>query len=296
MREVCGVWSAIKHLEIHDGPGVRTTLFLKGCPLACRWCHNPEGISKKAEIAYYAHKCENCGACASVCPHGAHTMIGHRHAFDRSKCVACGACAEICGARALTLFGKKATAEALLPELLLDQPFYKATGGGVTVSGGEPLCQADFVAELADCLRAHDVGLAIDTSLAVPEAALAKVIGKAEIFLCDVKAMDPALHKKLTGMSNAGILANFRYLADRRVPVEIRVPFVPGVNDGEMPAIAAFVATLGNVKAVKALAYHDMARTKYEALGRKYRLPDIVPPTAGQLAEIQSLFDCAIRR
>lgn len=291
MHNPCGVWSAIKHLEIHDGPGVRTTLFLKGCPLSCLWCHNPEGIGREAELAYYAHKCENCGACERICPQGAHTFVEGHHVFDREKCIACGACEKVCGARALTLFGKVAEAEELLPELLLDKQFYDATGGGVTVSGGEPLCQVDFVCHLADLLRENGVGLAIDTSLAVPEYALEKASKKADIFLCDIKAMNPKLHEKLTGLPNDGILSNFRCLDRWGIPIEIRVPVIPGQNDGEIPAIAAFIATLGNVKAVKALAYHDLARTKYEALGLRYTLPDTVSPSAERLAEIQSLLN-----
>lgn len=291
MSENSTVWFAIKHLEIHDGPGVRTTLFLKGCSLSCQWCHNPESLSPKPQLAYYAHKCERCGNCARICPQGAHVFDADGHHFDRSLCVTCGACEKVCEPKALKVFGKMGTPQSLLAELLLDKPFYDATGGGVTVSGGEPLLQADFVCALADLLRENGVGLAIDTSLAVPEGQLLKAACKADILLCDIKAMNPEKHKRLTGQSNEQILANFKLLDRLRIPIEIRVPIIPGQNDDEVDAIAAFVATLHNVKAVKALAYHDYAKSKYEALAIPYRLADTIPPSPERLGEFQELLD-----
>ena len=289
------VWFALKRLEIHDGPGVRTTLFLKGCPLGCLWCHNPEGIPAAPQLAHYAHKCVHCGLCVTLCPHGAHRMTDGRHTFDRSLCRACGQCERLCAGKANHLFGQRATAAELLPQLLLDKPFFDRTGGGITVSGGEPLLQADFLTELLPLLKAKGVHTAVDTSLAVPTALLDKVIPHAQLFLCDLKAIDADLHKRLTGLSNQQILKNFRRLEAANVPVEIRVPVIPGQNDGEIPAMCQFISTLKNVIAVKALGYHDYARSKYAALGLDYSLAETLPPAPEEVARIQQALDAALR-
>lgn len=296
MADKTCTWFAIKRLEIHDGPGVRTTLFLKGCPLHCLWCHNPESLHTAPQLAHYAHKCVNCGVCATLCPQGAHRFENGVHTFDRSKCVACGKCEKLCGAKANKLFGQKATARELLPQLLLDKPFFDKTGGGITVSGGEPLLQADFLAELLPLLKEKGVGTAVDTSLAVPAGQLEKVMPHAELFLCDIKAMDPALHKKLTGLENGQILQNFLLLDKAKVPIEIRVPVIPGLNDGEIDEICRFVSRLSNVKAIKALGYHDYARGKYEALGMEYTIRRIQKPDPASLEAIQKRLDGAVSR
>ena len=151
----------IKRFEIHDGDGLRTTLFLKGCPLRCKWCHNPESLSKNAEIGYYAHKCINCGACAEICPYGAHTLTEGEHSFDREKCNGCGKCYVECLSDALIFYGKAVTPADILPSLTEDREFYKNSGGGVTISGGEPLMQADFTAELLKLLKAENINTAV---------------------------------------------------------------------------------------------------------------------------------------
>lgn len=288
------IWFALKRLEIHDGPGVRTTLFLKGCPLNCLWCHNPEGIPAAPQLAHYAHKCMHCGLCVTLCPHGAHQMIDGRHTFDRSLCQACGRCERLCAGKANHLFGQRATAAELLPQLLLDKPFFDRTGGGITVSGGEPLLQADFLTELLPLLKARGVHTAVDTSLAVPTPLLEKVIPHAQLFLCDLKAIDADLHKRLTGLDNRQILQNFRRLEEANVPVEIRVPVIPGQNDGEISAMCQFISSLSNVKAVKALGYHDYARSKYAALGLDYTLTETLPPSPEEVACIQQVLDAAL--
>lgn len=279
-----GTYINIKRFEIHDGDGMRTTLFLKGCPLRCKWCHNPEGLSTKPELGFYAHKCTVCGRCAAACPTGAHRIVDGVHRFDRAKCIACGKCESVCFSDALIFYGKRATAEELLPKLLEDKAFYDNSGGGVTLSGGEPLLQADFCRELLTALHGAGVNTAVDTCLAVPEANLRKVIGLTDTFLVDVKAIDSDLHRSLCGLPNERILENLRLLDALHQRVEIRIPFVPGQNAGEMEKIADFLATLTCVVGVRVLPYHNLSGTKYESLDLRYPLAavDTPIPTAAE--------------
>lgn len=265
---------SIKRFAVHDGDGIRTTVFFKGCPLACRWCHNPECISGARQIGFYVHKCVFCGRCADVCPSGCH-KIGERegkpfHSFDREKCSRCGKCAEVCPESAIEVYGKSVGIAALAGELIKDKPFFDSSGGGVTVSGGEPLVQSDAVAELLKTIKAAGVSTAVDTCGDVTRDAIEKVLPYADVFLYDVKAIDPDVHKKCTGRDNARILDNLRFLGDAGAPVEIRIPFVPEFNDREIDGIVKFVAGIKSVRAVRILPYHDYARAKYAALGLGY--------------------------
>lgn len=273
-----GTYINIKRFEIHDGDGMRTTLFLKGCPLRCLWCHNPEGLSVKPELGFYAHKCTACGRCAAACPTGAHRIEEGVHRFDRAKCIACGKCESVCFSDALIFYGKRATAEELLPKLLEDKIFYDTSGGGVTLSGGEPLLQADFCRELLTALHEAGVNTAVDTCLAVPEENLRKVIDIADTFLVDVKAIDSDLHRRLCGLPNERILDNLRLLDAAHRRVEIRIPFIPGQNAGEIEKIADFLATLSCVVGVRVLPYHNLSGTKYESLDMTYPLAAAATP------------------
>ena len=276
MSDITGTYVNIKRFEIHDGDGLRTTLFLKGCPLRCKWCHNPETLGAAPILGYYAHKCIGCGRCAAICP--AHTVDGSGHHFDRAKCTACGKCAEVCLGQALLLYGKRTTAEAILPELLSDKDFYDASGGGVTVSGGEPLLQYAFCAELFRLLKENGVNTALDTCLCVPRKNLDAVLPFVDTFLVDVKAVDCDLHEKLTGRPNTQILENLRYLDSLGKRIEIRIPYIPGQNSGQIEAIGALLSTLRIVGA-RVLPYHNFSGAKYESVDIPYALPDTPMPT-----------------
>ncbi len=268
----------IKRFAVHDGPGIRTTVFFKGCPLGCVWCHNPEGLSAKPQLAYYAHKCVGCGCCVSGCPVGAHTLDAeHIHRFDRAKCLSCGKCVSTCYNGALSLFGRTVTVEELLPELLADRDFYESSGGGITLSGGECLLQADFCAALLMRLKTEGLATAVDTCGFVSKEAFDKVIPYTDLFLYDIKAIHKEVHIKCTGHSNVRILENLKYLESLGKAVEIRVPYVPGWNDGEKDAILEYLKGFTNLTYIRILPYHNFAGTKYAALGMANTLPEKLP-------------------
>lgn len=278
----------IKRFAVHDGDGIRTTVFFKGCPLRCVWCHNPEGLSAPTQLAYYAHKCIGCGECVRVCPTGAHQICGGSHVLDRECCIGCGACAEACLGDALTLYGKETDVEELLPLLLEDREFYETSGGGVTLSGGECLLQAEFCAALLRRLREEGIHTAVDTCGDVPQEALESVIPYTDVFLYDLKAIDPEVHRRCTGITNERILENLRYLDERGCRIEIRYPFVPDYNDREARAICDFLSTLHTYPHVRVLPYHSFAASKYRALNMESTLPEILP-SAEQIKAAEDL-------
>ena len=267
----------IKRFAVHDGDGIRTTVFFKGCPLRCVWCHNPEGLSAKGQLAYYAHKCIGCMECASVCEHGAHQLLDGAHILDRTLCQNCGKCADVCLGEALTFYGRTVSVDELLPTLLADREFYENSGGGVTLSGGECLLQANFCADLLSRLKAEGIHTAVDTCGYVPRETLDKVAPFTDIFLYDLKAFDEDVHIRLTGRSNDIILDNLLYLETLGKKVEIRIPYVPRANSDQMDKIAHFIASLHNITAVRVLAYHNFALSKYDALGMENTSPEGIP-------------------
>lgn len=282
----------IKHMAVHDGPGMRTTVFVKGCPLRCIWCHNPECFSAAPEIIYRAARCTGCRRCEAACPGRAHRFGESGHEFRRGLCTGCGACAEACFTDALTLCGMRADPEQLLGELLEDADFYRVSGGGVTVSGGEPLLYPEFCSGLFRLLGREGIHRALDTSAAVPWEAFEAVLPETDLLLIDFKHPDPERHRALTGMDNALIRENLRRLQSFDIPIEIRIPLVPGCNDApeELDAAAAFLDGLPRVKRVKVLAYHSFARSKYASVGRIDTMPEAASPTPEELAEAGKRF------
>ncbi|MBQ2967244.1 MAG: glycyl-radical enzyme activating protein [Clostridia bacterium] len=269
--------SDIKRFAVHDGDGIRTTVFFKGCPLKCVWCHNPESIDFKPQLAFYDNKCIDCGECVSVCPSGAHKIIQEGHSFERDLCVACGKCESVCLGEALKFYGKEMTVDELLPLLLEDKDFYKTSGGGVTLSGGECLMQADFCANLLKCLKEEGINTAVDTCGFAAKESIDKVLPYTDTFLYDIKAIDEDVHVKCTGQSNRLILDNLKYIDSFSKSIEVRIPYVPNYNDNQMNLIADFLKDLENVTKVRVLPYHNYAGSKYEALDMENRLPLELP-------------------
>ncbi len=261
-----GVITSIKRLATHDGDGLRTTVFLKGCPLSCKWCHNPEAISFRPQIALKKSKCLLCGECASVCEKNVH-IIGGEHKVSDEFCVACGKCERECPAGALTVYGRSVTAEELVDSIAEDEIFF-AGGGGVTFSGGEPTAQAEFVAECERLFAARKIKCDVDTCGYCKRDRFDKLIPYTDCFLFDLKHPDSARHAEYTGRDNELILSNLFYLDSAGAKTEIRIPLIPGFNDGEneLRRSGEIISRLGNCVGVRVLAYHALARSKYEDL------------------------------
>ena len=279
----------IKRFAVHDGDGIRTTVFFKGCPLKCVWCHNPESIAFKPQLAVYKNKCTLCGSCMPSCPSSAHIITEADHRLDLEKCIACGKCEEACLNGALKLYGREMSVSELMAVLLEDRDFYENSGGGVTLSGGECLMQADFCAALLKNLKAEGIHTAVDTCGFVSKEALDKVMPYTDIFLYDVKAFDEDVHIKCTGQSNKVILENLKYLDCCGKEIEIRIPYVPGYNSDQIEKIAIFLNELKNKTRVKVLPYHNYAGTKYAALDMKNTLPETLP-TNDEILAAEALF------
>ncbi|MBU2489177.1 MAG: glycyl-radical enzyme activating protein [Proteobacteria bacterium] len=256
----------IQRFCLHDGPGIRTTVFFKGCALACAWCQNPESISPKPQIAWYAERCTGCLTCAGACPKGAIlTPPGQR--VDFSLCDGCGACAAVCPREALVSVGRRVTASQLLDELMKDVDFYRSSGGGVTLSGGEPLLQAGFLADFLPQAREAGLHLALETSGACRARDLTTLAPMFDLLYFDMKFMDPAGHRKWTGRDNRGILAAFTRLARSHPGLVARMPVVPGIQDTDenLERTANFLKKCGKQE-IHLLPYHPLGEAKIPRL------------------------------
>jgi len=290
-----GIVTNIQRFSIHDGPGIRTTVFLKGCNLRCFWCHNPESYRGHPELCFYSGKCIGCGKCFAACPLGCHTVdsLG-AHRIDRERCVRCGACAGVCNAGALQMTGREYTVDEVMRTVLADAPFYRNSGGGMTCSGGEPLLQSGFVADLMRSAKKAGIHTALDTAGNVDYTAFERVLPHTDLILYDLKCMDDGRHEQLTGASNRRILENLRRLGKGQTPVWIRIPVIPGANDSEenMRAVAEFLYPLGAIRRVALLPYHSLGIGKYEGLGIEGNgVAALKPPSAEALAALARLLE-----
>jgi pyruvate formate lyase activating enzyme len=271
----------IQKYAIHDGPGIRTTVFFKGCPLRCWWCHNPEGQESGFELIYRRTRCIDCGACTLECPQQALSLTNRGISIRRGKCVACSRCSKTCPSDALSVVGREISIEEVMKEIEKDRIFYDESKGGVTFSGGEPLLQPKFLETLLG--KCKDVGIhtAINTCGFASQHVFDRISNKVDLFLYDIKVMNNEKHRKYTGASNKTILENLKRLARNGSNVTVRFPIIPSINDDEENVVetAKFVSSLYTVAQINLLPYHAAAIEKYKNLDRTYKLSEVSPPS-----------------
>ncbi len=285
-----GIIFNIMRYSVHDGPGVRTTVFLKGCPLHCKWCHNPESIARQKEIILREDRCLRCGDCVAVCEIGAIRQEGDRFVTTRELCIQCGRCIEVCCAEAREIVGKEMTTEEVMAEINKDIVFFDESGGGVTFSGGEPLLQHEFLLSLLQACKQKCIHTAIDTTGFTSPAILKRISEFVDLFLYDLKTLDDAKHREFTGVSNRLILENLRRLSQWRKHVIVRMPLIPGINDDEesIRQVGRYVSSLKNLNEIQVLPYHQTGLEKYRRLGLEYKMQDVAPPSPEILSRIVS--------
>jgi len=269
---IIGTLFDIKPFAVHDGPGIRTTLFFKGCPLRCAWCHNPEGFSPLPHLVVRPERCIACRECLSACPENnplTETTL-------QPTCQICGACVEACPAEARELAGRTVTVEEVMAQVLKDRPFFEDSGGGVTFSGGEPLAQPEFLLSLLSACGKEEIHRAVDTSGHAPRSVIADVATKTDLFLFDLKHMDSEAHQRLTGVENDRILSNLSYLATKGANLTIRIPLIPGFNDSKehMNQVGRFLTGLNAIPPAHLLPYHSYQKSKYDLFNIPCAFPD----------------------
>lgn len=285
---------SIERYAVHDGGGIRTIVYLKGCPLRCLWCANPEGQESRSQLFFFPDRCIGCGRCVAACKHeAARRNDDGSISFDPAFCRGCGECVETCYANARQLFGREMSVDEVMAAILKDQAFYRKSGGGVTLSGGEPTMQAEFVTELLGECRRRGINTAIETSGYTTWPRLAAIAEHLDLALYDIKHMDSAEHRRLTGVGNELILDNLVRLGEKSVLIVVRVPVIPGFNDGvaNMAALGHFLAGNPAVRHVELLPYHNYGSGKYERCGWEYALADLEPPEKEHLQEMAAVIE-----
>ena len=292
--EMIGIVDEIERYAINDGHGIRSIVFLKGCPLRCLWCSNPESQAMGSQVMYWKTRCIGCRACVKACPEGAITWDDETgHHIDREKCTGCGVCIDACNSEALTLAGKKMSVEEVVSAVKRDRPFYDQSGGGVTFSGGECMCQVPFMKAVCKRLKEEGITTCIETAGFVSKDLYEEMLPYLDDILFDLKAMDDGVHKKNTGVSNRLILENLSWLLTQDVPVKVRIPVIPGVNNSEenMRAVAAFLKEQAKMPDIGLLPYHRLGVSKYEKLDMTYGLDEIEPPKDEEMRIYADIFE-----
>ena len=290
---ISGTIFDIKRFAIHDGPGVRTTVFFKGCPLNCWACHNPEGQQVGSDLLIRDERCSLCGDCLDVCPRDAISQNGNGIQIDRLRCDLCGACADACLRGALEIAGKSVAVNDVVRQIERDVVYYDESGGGVTFSGGEPLAQPDFLLALLTECKQRDISTVVDTSGYAPLTVVRSVVDLVDLFLYDLKLVDSHRHKDFTGVPNGPILENLTWLSEHGSRVTVRLPLIPDVNDDEenLRALASFLSSLSRPHPIDILPYHRTGVDKYARLGRSYHLSDKQPPSEARVATAAQLLE-----
>jgi pyruvate formate lyase activating enzyme len=281
----------IKRYSINDGPGIRTTVFLKGCPLQCRWCHNPEGQSFTAEVMIRASRClKDCSECLTECPETALSKSDAIPVLDRIRCTSCGACSEICPTQAIEIVGRRLSAAELFKEIEKDRLFFEESGGGVTFSGGEPLAQPEFLDEVLGLCSRKGIQTAVDTCGLAPAKDLERIVTRTDLFLFDLKTMDEKKHITFTGDSNRLILENLRRLAVSGKRIIVRIPIVPGINDDpeNIRRTAGFLRSLEGISEISLLPYHGLGRNKFKGIDKAGSSLDFESPSEESLERIKA--------
>ena len=278
----------IKRYAIHDGPGIRTTVFFKGCPLKFRWCHNPESWQANVELGFRKGRCVGCGQCVEACPHEAVSLVENRLVTDAEKCILCGRCVDVCLAGARQIIGRETTVSEVMAEVERDVIFYDQSGGGVTFSGGEPLMQPDFLLALLNQCRARNIRTAVDTSCYAEPEIVDSIAKRADLFLCDLKHMDNEMHKRFTGVGNNLILENIRRISQAGKKIVIRIPIIPGFNDetANIEATGKFTASLPGVGRIDILPFNRGGMEKSARLTGGIKSVQIETPDEGQMSSI----------
>ncbi len=289
-----GIIFNIQRYQIHDGPGIRTIVFLKGCPLGCLWCSNPEGKSRGLELYYLRSRCKACGKCVEICPRNANAVAEDGVTIDRKICQKCGACVDHCLYSAREIKGQTKTVDEVVKEVEKDRSFYFTSGGGLTIGGGEPLAQASFARNILQKCKGKGIHTAVETSGCGRWEDLESILPYTDWIFYDLKVMDALEHKKYTGVSNDVILENARKLSEevqnRGIHLTVRIPIVPGVNDSKqnITQTAGFVKNhMPSAAEIEILKYHSLALGKYQALGEEYPLADAIQPSEEEMREIQ---------
>ncbi|MBQ7293549.1 MAG: glycyl-radical enzyme activating protein [Clostridia bacterium] len=285
-----GLITDIQRFSLNDGPGIRTTVFFKGCNMRCEWCHNPETICHQKEIMFYANKCIGCGKCFEICPAGVHKAVDGIHVIDREKCTLCGKCVENCYAEALVFSAKEMTSDEIMGEILQDKVYYTESNGGVTLSGGEVTCQKDFALELVEKCKENGIKTAVETNLLMPLESTKDLLSSLDLIMFDIKIFDNGKHKEHTGVPNTQILENAKKLDELGVPFIVRTPLIPGVTDDEenLVSIAKFLSPFKNILYYELLNFNPLGSSKYKSLDGEDKFENARPFTNEALKALEA--------